>query len=296
MNDNVRLSRDPRPIGVAHPQVRALEVSHNRLNAPLLDPVLVPHTPTLPTLPQPRQSRLGRLRAHMAVDLPNARRPREQVAEDKRPKESRPAGKEHRLESLRRLGLLVRHAQALREDLRVVRVLGIDGNGCGVRDVRRVTRETEVRGAEAVECGGEGADGREVKDDAERRADGEGLAEVEDEAGREDRVAAEVEEAFVERDLAGRGGEELDPDVVDRALGRRERLGVGGGVGRRGGGDGVGEGEGGLVDLAVRVERHASEGDEDCGIEMLAPSQRTSSSAESGGTNQSGCCNSGASS
>lgn len=104
-----------------------------------------------------------------------------------------------------------------------------------------------------------------VKHDTERGSNGEGLAELEDEASSEDRVSSEVEEGLVEGDLGGRRGEETEPYVVDRLLGGSELLRVacrGGGDGS-GGGDGVGEGERGLVDLAIGVERHASERDED---------------------------------
>ena len=259
MDDDVRLGGNSGPVRVAHAEVSALEVAHDSVDEPVGDPSLVPRAPALATLPESLDRELGALRADMADDLGDAVLPAQQVAKDERAEESGAAGEEDDLRACRRRWLGVDGRERLGEQLGVVRVLGVDGDFlCGGG------RKAEVGGAQSVELVCEGADGRVVEDDAERCADGERGAQLEDEARGEDRVAAEVEEGLVERDRVRRRREQLEPDVVDRALGRGERLRGPRRVRRRGGGDRVGEWERGLVDLAVRVQRHARERHEDC--------------------------------
>lgn len=278
MHNDVRLLRDAAPVLVAHAELVALEVTNDDLEPALLDPLVVPRPAALSTLPQARKRLVGRPGAHVADDLGDlaaAALAVEEVAQDEGAEETGRAREEDRLGLVRRGGLVVRRAERPGEGLGVVGVLVI-GSGGGLSACRGLLAarcEAEVGVTERVELLCEGADGREVKDEAEWRARGERAAQLKDEARREDRVPAEVEEALVERDLGRRRGEELEPDVVDRLLGRRELLSVGtAGRGRRragrdergGGGDRVGEGERGLVDLAVGVERHARERDDDC--------------------------------
>lgn len=269
MHDRVRLGRHARPILLAHPQLVALQITHDRLEQPLLHPALLPRSSSLPTLPQPRHRRLRRLGAYMANDLLDGLLPLNQIAQDERAEEARRTREEDRLGLVRLVRTLVARPKLLREHLGVVRVLRILDRGDGAL---RLPRKTEVVVTEAIELLRERADRREVEDDSERGSDGERLAELEDEPGREDRVAAEVEEGFVEGDVGGRGGEETQPDLVDRTFSGREGLRVGGGRGGGGSGDGIGEGKGGLVDLAVGVQRHARERDEDCATRVESAS------------------------
>lgn len=275
MDDRIRFLRNPRPIRLTHTQLFSLKVTDNDLQPSALDPLLIPRRTPFSALPQPRDGLLRVLRTNVAddlLDLLPASRLVEQVTEDESAEEARRARKEDGLRTVRDGRLLVRLPEDLDERVGVLRVLVVL---LGFLLVAR-RGESKVGISETVEFTTESADGRVVEDEPEGSVRSKRLAELEDEAGGEDRVTAEVEEGVVEGNLGRGGGEEGEPDVVDSLLGGSEGLRRRGGRtgGGGSGGDGVGEGEGGLVDFAVRVERHASERDDDCGSTTISQRER----------------------
>lgn len=280
VDDDVRLLSHTGPLFRGHSEFLTLEITDDNLETTIGDPRFFPCAAAFATFAQSLQSLLLRAGADVADDFGNsaaATIESKEVAEDEGAEETGGAGQEDDLACIGRDRLLIRIAQSLGERLGILAVLVVASSSRIAVRVRAtllvIARETEVGVSEGIDFLREGADGREVEDKTERQTGCQRLAQLENEACSENRVASEVKEGFVERDMRRRGGEQLDPDVVNSLLSRvklvsrglfrrRRRASFGGsGGGRR---DRVGEGQRRLVDFAVRVQRHPRKRDNDC--------------------------------
>jgi hypothetical protein len=193
VENSVGLAGNAVPVGLRKTEALVGEVTNNSLDAAVGDPSLVPDATADTTVAKTLETLLGGLGAHKTDHLANTAR--EKILEDEGTKETGTTSKEDGEAFGGEVGwergkLL---GQLSRERSNVGGVVDLLGSHLG-----RAVGGDYTAARKVVNGSSLGLDSGLLEDKAKRGVDNERLADLEDETGSEDRVAAEVEEVLVD--------------------------------------------------------------------------------------------------